>query len=53
MPLNLAGTHFQLCVWQALKNIPFDQLRTYGQVARELGSSPRAVGNACRANQAL
>jgi len=48
--LKLNGTAHQLKVWQALGRIPAGQTRTYGDLARELGSSPRAVGNACRSN---
>ena len=44
------GTVFQQKVWQALIQIPAGQVKTYGQLARELHSSPRAVGNACRKN---
>ncbi len=44
------GTVFQRRVWQVLLNIPPGQTRTYGELARELGSSPRAVGGACRRN---
>jgi len=44
------GTAFQQRVWQALRDIPVGETRTYGQIARQLNSSPRAVGNACRAN---
>lgn len=44
------GTAFQRRVWQALTAIPPGQVRTYGELARALGSSPRAVGNAARAN---
>lgn len=50
LPLNLNGTDFQRRVWQALQNIPYGQVKTYGQLAKELNSSPRAIGNACRAN---
>ena len=46
----LAGTAFQRRVWQRLRQIPVGETITYGQLAQELGSSPRAVGNACRAN---
>lgn len=49
-PLDLQGTPFQKRVWQALCRIPAGQTLTYGQLASRLGSSPRAVGNACRAN---
>jgi len=47
---NECGTAFQQRVWQALRDIPTGETRTYGQIAKQLGSSPRAVGNACRAN---
>lgn len=44
------GTAYQRRVWQALQQIPAGQTRTYGQLAEQLHSSPRAVGNACRQN---
>ena len=44
------GTAYQRRVWQALQQIPVGQTRTYGQLAEQLHSSPRAVGNACRQN---
>jgi len=44
------GTEFQQAVWQIMQNIEAGKTRTYGDVARELSSSPRAVGNACRCN---
>ncbi|MEW7983107.1 MAG: methylated-DNA--[protein]-cysteine S-methyltransferase [gamma proteobacterium symbiont of Phacoides pectinatus] len=44
------GTPFQQRVWGALRRIPAGEARTYGELARALGSSPRAVGGACRAN---
>ncbi|MEO5341724.1 MAG: methylated-DNA--[protein]-cysteine S-methyltransferase [Gammaproteobacteria bacterium SHHR-1] len=50
LPLDLRGTDFQRRVWQALLQIPPGQTRSYGQLARQLGSSAQAVGNACRAN---
>jgi len=45
-----AGTPFQRRVWRAISAIPVGCTRTYSEVAAELGSSPRAVGGACRAN---
>ncbi len=48
--LSLAGTPFQCQVWQALQKIPLGETRTYGQLARLLHTSPRAIGNACRRN---
>lgn len=47
---KLYGTAFQTKVWQALRQIPAGEVRTYGQLAAQLGSSPRAVGGALRAN---
>ncbi len=44
------GTTYQQRVWRALQQIPPGQTRTYGQLATQLKSSPRAVGNACRQN---
>jgi methylated-DNA-[protein]-cysteine S-methyltransferase len=41
-----AGTLFRQRVWQALLAISPGRTRTYGDLARELGSSPRAVGQA-------
>jgi methylated-DNA-[protein]-cysteine S-methyltransferase len=47
-PLELRGSPFQLAVWAALQRIPWGEVRTYGDVARVLGSagSARAVGGA-------
>lgn len=46
LPLRLAGTPFRQRVWQALREIPVGETRTYGELARQLRSSPRAVGQA-------
>ena len=46
----LNGTDFQKKVWQVLSLIEPGQTRTYGDIADGIGSSPRAVGNACRRN---
>ncbi len=50
LPLLVRGTPFQQKVWRALRAIPAGQVRRYGDIAGQLGSSARAVGNACRAN---
>lgn len=50
LPLAAAGTAFQQKVWQAIASIPRGEVLTYGQVARRIGSAPRAVGQACGAN---
>ena len=44
------GTDFQQHVWQAIAAIPLGQVATYGQIASQIGSGPRAVANACGAN---
>lgn len=48
--LKSIGTVFQKRVWQALSDIPVGTTLTYGALAQNLNSSPRAVGNACRVN---
>ena len=50
LPLVMHGTPFQQRVWQALRGIPAGETRSYGQLAAQLGSGARAVGNACRQN---
>ncbi len=51
IPLRfLRGTPFQQRVWQALRTIPFGQTLTYGDLAQQLGTGPRAIGAACRTN---
>jgi AraC family transcriptional regulator, regulatory protein of adaptative response / methylated-DNA-[protein]-cysteine methyltransferase len=52
-PMDLRGTAFQLRVWQALRNIPHGQTRSYSQLARELGdvNATRAVARACATNR--
>lgn len=50
LPLNPTGTAFQKRVWQSLGKIPRGQTRTYGNLAKKLASSPRAVGRANATN---
>jgi methylated-DNA-[protein]-cysteine S-methyltransferase len=50
LPLAPAGTAFRQRVWQSLQQIPIGESRTYGELARWLGTAPRAVGGACGAN---
>lgn len=50
LPLAEAGSAFQRRVWAAISAIPRGEVRTYGQIARQIGSAPRAVGQACGAN---
>lgn len=48
VPLKLAGTSFQLRVWQELAKIPFGTTITYAELAQRVGqaNASRAVGNA-------
>ena len=48
LPVDLAGTPFQLRVWKALRAIPPGHLRTYAGLASAIGSprAMRAVGMA-------
>jgi methylated-DNA-[protein]-cysteine S-methyltransferase len=52
LKLDLTGTPFQLKVWNALLTIPFGETRSYGQIARQIGSpgAVRAVGAASGRN---
>ena len=50
LPLSLAGSPFQQRVWQAMQHIPFGATRSYGELAHETDSAPRAVGYACATN---
>ncbi len=48
LPLAPRGTEFQRVVWSALREIPFGERVSYGELARRLGrpSASRAVGRA-------
>jgi len=48
--LSPAGTRFQKRVWAALRRIPYGETLSYGDIARAVGSSPRAVGRANATN---
>jgi methylated-DNA-[protein]-cysteine S-methyltransferase len=50
LPLKPAGTAFQRRVWAAIAVIPCGETRSYGALAAELGSGPRAVARACATN---
>ncbi|MBS1802319.1 MAG: methylated-DNA--[protein]-cysteine S-methyltransferase [Acidobacteria bacterium] len=51
--LDLRGTVFQLRVWQALRQIPRGETRSYSELAREMGepNATRAVARACATNR--
>ncbi len=50
LPLAIEGTPFQRRVWEIIAAIPRGETLSYSEVARRIGSAPRAVGNACGAN---
>jgi methylated-DNA-[protein]-cysteine S-methyltransferase len=50
LPLAPKGTAFQKNVWALMRRIPFGQTRSYGAIAADLKSAPRAVGGACGRN---
>jgi methylated-DNA-[protein]-cysteine S-methyltransferase len=50
VPVSYLGTPHQTLVWQKMRDIPVGQTRYYGEVAQQIGSSPRAVGQACGVN---
>lgn len=47
---HVTGTDFQKSVWREISGINRGDTMTYSAIAKRLGSSARAVGNACRAN---
>lgn len=51
LELDPRGTPHDARVWRALLAIPRGATKTYGELARELGSSPRAIGAACGRNR--
>lgn len=50
LPLDLRGSAFQLRVWDALQSIPTGETRSYGSLAADLTTHPRAVARACASN---
>lgn len=52
LPLSLWGTEFQRQVWAALRDIPYGETRSYGQIAQAVGrpKAVRAVGMANHRN---
>lgn len=52
LPLDVQGTAFQFRVWMYLQSIPYGEVRSYSQVACEIGkpNACRAVARACATN---
>lgn len=52
LPLVIEGTPFRKQVWEALRQIPYGESRSYGEIAKAIGNpkAVRAVGGANHAN---
>lgn len=50
LPLRVEASEFQQKLCAAIAAIPFGQTRTYGDIARDLGAPPQAVGAGCGGN---
>jgi len=50
LPLVYKGTPYQRSVWAAIAAIPMGQTKTYGEIAGDIDSCPRAVAGAWGAN---
>lgn len=50
LPLDEGGTDHQRRVWAEIRRVPYGLTASYGEVAYQIGSGPRAVGMACGRN---
>jgi AraC family transcriptional regulator of adaptative response/methylated-DNA-[protein]-cysteine methyltransferase len=52
LPLDIRATAFQWRVWEALREIPYGDTRSYSEIARAIGqpTASRAVAQACGHN---
>ena len=50
LPLAPAGTPYRRAVWDALCEIPYGETRSYKDIVRAAGGSPRSVGQANGSN---
>ncbi|MGL4989693.1 MAG: methylated-DNA--[protein]-cysteine S-methyltransferase [Sarcina sp.] len=55
LPIHIEGTDFQKLVWNALIKIPYGEIRSYKDIAIEIGKEKavRAVGNANNKNKII
>jgi AraC family transcriptional regulator of adaptative response/methylated-DNA-[protein]-cysteine methyltransferase len=53
LPLHLRATAFQMKVWRYLQSIPYGSVKSYSEVAADLGQpkAARAVARACACNR--
>src|SRR5687768_4716740 len=47
LSMHIGGTSHQRRVWNAIQTIPSGKTSSYGEIAAQLHSAPRAVGRAC------
>jgi len=52
-PTRQMGTRFQNRVWKHLRQVPYGRTTSYGQIAKKLRTSPRAVGGALGRNNLM
>ena len=52
-PTRQMGTKFQNRVWNHLRRVPYGRTTSYGQIAKKLKTSPRAVGRALGRNNLM
>ena len=52
-PTKQMGTKFQNRVWNYLRRVPYGRTTSYGQIAKNLKTSPRAVGGALGRNNLM
>lgn len=52
LPTDVRASAFRMRVWQALREIPRGETRSYGEIARSIGqpTATRAVAQACKMN---
>ncbi|MDE1903517.1 MAG: methylated-DNA--[protein]-cysteine S-methyltransferase [Alphaproteobacteria bacterium] len=50
LPLAPDGSDDEKRLWTRMTKIPYGQTATYGELARELGQMPRALGQGCGRN---
>jgi O-6-methylguanine DNA methyltransferase len=52
LSLDLRGTEFQRSVWEIVSRVPYGEIRSYSDIAREVGKpgGVRAVGSANKHN---
>lgn len=50
VPISITPVGLQRAVMEAMLAIPFGDTRTYGEIAKDVGAPPQAVGQACGGN---